>query len=54
MSERPARERERKSHENRTIAPAKITLLYESRDGKLCLFQDAQGHLTAVRSSQLA
>ena len=35
------------------LAPAKITLLYESRDGKLCLFEDANGHLTAVRASKL-
>ena len=35
-------------------APAKITFLYESRDGRLCLFQDANGHLTAVRASKLA
>lgn len=34
--------------------PARITLLYESRDKKLCLFQDASGHLTAVRSARLA
>lgn len=35
-------------------APARITLLYESRDKQLCLFQDANGHLTAVRSARLA
>ena len=35
-------------------APARIKLIYESRDGRLCLFQDANGHLTAVRASQLA
>lgn len=35
-------------------APAKIKLLYESRDGKLCMFEDAQGHLTVVRSEKLA
>ncbi len=33
--------------------PAKITLLYESRDGRFCLFEDAHGHLTAVRSAFL-
>ena len=36
------------------LAPAKITLLYESRDKKFCLFEDAHGHLTAVRTSRLA
>ena len=35
-------------------APAQITFLYESRDGKLCLFEDATGHLTAVPASKLA
>lgn len=35
-------------------APARIALLYESRDGKLCLFEDHEGHLTAVRSERLA
>jgi hypothetical protein len=34
--------------------PAQIKLLYESRDGRLCLFEDADGHVTAVRSSRLA
>ena len=33
--------------------PARITLLYESRDGKLCLFEDAEGHLVAVRAARL-
>ena len=36
------------------LTPAKITLLYESRDKKLCLFEDANGHITAVRSARLA
>ena len=34
--------------------PAKITLVYESDDGKLCLFEDGDGHLTAVRAENLA
>ena len=34
--------------------PARITLLYESRDGKLCLFEDGEGHLTVVRAEKLA
>ena len=33
--------------------PARIKLLYESRDGRLCLFEDAEGHLTAVRAEKL-
>lgn len=31
-----------------------FALVYESRDGRLCLFEDAQGHLSAVDSSRLA
>ena len=34
--------------------PARISLVYESADGRLCLFEDAEGHLTAVKSSKLA
>jgi len=33
---------------------ATFKLIYESRDGKLCLFEDAEGHLTAVNSKRLA
>ena len=28
--------------------------LYESRDRKLCVFEDARGHLAAVKTSRLA
>ena len=34
--------------------PAKISLIYESKDGRFCLFEDAEGHITAVRASSLA
>lgn len=33
---------------------ATFSMLYESADGRLCLFEDAQGHLSAVDSSKLA
>ena len=49
MTKRKPEDRKRKPP-----APARITLLYESRDKKLCLFEDAHGHLTAVRASRLA
>ena len=46
----PARKSSQRSTETPAAAAlAKITLLYESRDKKLCLFEDAAGHLTAVR-----
>lgn len=58
MAKRDAKRRiagpERAADQVRNLAPAKITLLYESRDKKLCLFEDAHGHLTAVRASRLA
>ena len=34
--------------------PATFQLLYESRDGRMCLFQDEAGHLTCVRSDRFA
>ena len=33
---------------------AQFSLVYVSKDGKLCLFEDADGHLTAVRAEKLA
>ena len=33
---------------------AQFSLVYVSKDGRLCLFEDADGHLTAVRSDKLA
>lgn len=36
------------------FTPARFALVYESKDGRLCIFEDADGHLTAVRASKLA
>lgn len=36
------------------FSPAQFTLVRESGDGRLCLFQDKDGHLTAVRADRLA
>ena len=33
--------------------PATFSLVYESSDGRLCLFEDASGHLNAVDASRL-
>ena len=33
---------------------APFTLIGESKDGRLCLFEDAEGHLTLVRAEKLA
>lgn len=32
---------------------APFSLLYESKDGRLCTFEDAQGHLTSVDSQHM-
>ncbi len=34
--------------------PATFSLVHKSRDGKLCIFEDKEGHLTSVRASRLA
>ena len=47
------RSQQRPDERRPNSAPARITFLYESRDGKLCLFEDASGHITAVRASKL-
>ena len=40
---------------NKTVSlPAQISLVHESADGRLCLFQDAEGHYTVVRADRLA
>ncbi len=33
---------------------ARLRLLYESKDRRMCLFEDAEGHLVSVPSSRLA
>ncbi len=57
---------EQKSHENDatdkvssppsaySLTPANFQMLYESRDGKFCLFETREGHLSAVKASRLA
>ena len=42
------------SQGKRDAAPARFSLIYESDDGRFCLFEDGNGHITAVRSSALA
>lgn len=34
--------------------PARFRRLYESRDGKLCLYEDEHGHLVAADASKFA
>lgn len=49
------REKTRRGGTDKSIgAPARFRLIYESRDRKLCLFEDSHGHLTVVRASRLA
>ncbi len=35
------------------IIPGRFSLIYESEDGRLCLFEDAEGHLSAVDARRL-
>ena len=45
---------DKRAHEQSEFSLSRFTLIYESKDGKLCLFEDADGHLTAVRAEKLA
>lgn len=36
------------------LAPSQFSFVCESLDGKLCLFEDADGHLAVVRTERLA
>ena len=36
------------------LVPSRFSLVCESLDGKLCLFEDADGHLSVVRTDRLA
>ena len=38
----------------RSGVPAEISLIYESADGRFCLFEDSKGHLTSVSAAKLA
>lgn len=52
---RGASEVARERGTDRACAPcASIKRLYESRDSKLCVFEDRSGHVVAVRASRLA
>ncbi len=49
-----ARKGERSQIEHANMhAPARFEMLYESRDGRLCFFQNHEGHLTAVNAARL-
>ena len=45
---------DREAAEGRSVVPARFSLLYESRDERLCVFEDAEGHLSAVDARRLA
>ena len=36
------------------LVPSQFSFVCESLDGKLCLFEDANGHLAVVRTERLA
>lgn len=64
MAERPGRSYVRAGERAAAEAPAaperveatasRFALLYESRDRRLCLFEDAEGHLTSVDAERFA
>ena len=35
-------------------APSAFKLIYQSRDGRMCLFEDEEGHITAVDGNRLS
>ena len=46
---------EKKAETSAPLPPlAKLRLVYESRDKRMCLFEDAEGHLTAAPAHILA
>lgn len=53
MTDEQRRESPDQNREAR-VAPARIALIYESDDRRFCLFEDSEGHITAVRASRLA
>ena len=36
------------------LVPSRFSFVCESLDGKLCMFEDADGHLSVVRTDRLA
>lgn len=50
-SDKPA---DQKISAAKPVIPGNFKHLYTSRDGKICLFEDAEGHLVSVRASRLA
>ncbi len=53
MADKRADERTDQKREPVNV-PVRISLIYESKDGRFCLFQDAEGHLTSVSAARLA
>lgn len=45
---------ESKTGEELKFPPSQFSLVYESKDGRLCMFEDKDGHLTVVRAEKLA
>lgn len=39
---------------HRPALPGAFQLLYQSRDGRLCLFESKEGHLSAIDAAKLA
>ena len=52
--ERAKAKDEGEAEEQAGALPMGFTLIYESKDGKLCLYQDRDGHLIAADSGKFA
>ena len=48
------REKLQDARRSRKEHPATFSRYYESRDSKLCVFEDENGHFTSVRVDRLA
>lgn len=48
------REKLQDARRSRKEHPATFSHYYESRDSKLCVFEDEHGHFTSVRADRLA
>ncbi len=48
------REKLQDARRSRKEHPATFSRYYESRDSKLCVFEDEHGHFTSVRADRLA
>lgn len=54
IGEREAFQDSRDEAREPSLVPGRFSFVCESLDGKLCMFEDADGHLAVVRTDRLA